>query len=436
MTDLLRLNEPDGEHPESYYAATAGPPPVCDVLKGDRKAHVCIIGAGFTGLSAALYLAERGLDVVVLEANRVGWGASGRNGGQIGSGQRLGQLELNGMLGEERAAELWRLAEDAKVHLRGLVAQHRIACDLKVGHIRTELSEKGMEHAIEEAEHLRDVLGYGKLTVLDRTAVAEHTGSALYAGGVLDMGAGHLHPLSFARGIGRAAQEAGAKIYEKSRVHSVSEDRPHVVKTEKGTVTAERVFFALNGYHGGLEPRGARRVMPINNFIVATEPLDRKTYAEILPGDVAAADSKFVVNYWRKSADNRLLFGGGETYSYRYPGNIERLVRHNLAEVYPQLKDIRVDYSWGGTLGITRSRLPYFRAMAETRLVAGGFSGHGVALATLAGKLMAQYMVGRKDGFKAFADLAPPPFPGGQWARQPLLVAAMSWYAMRDRLGI
>ena len=436
MTDLLRLNDPDGEHAESYYAATAGPEPVCEQLKGDHKAQVCVIGAGFAGLSAALYLAERGLDVVVLEANRVGWGASGRNGGQLGSGQRLGQLELRKMLGEDRAAELWHLAEDAKAHVRGLVAEHGIACDLKRGHIRAELSEKGLSHAADEARHLHEDLGYDQLTVLDRDAVARHTGSSLYAGGVLDMGAGHLHPLSFARGLGHAAIKAGAIIHEKSRVLSVSEDRPHVVRTEHGSVTAGRVFYALNGYHGGLEKRASRRIMPINNFIVATEPLDPAVHGEILPGDVAVADSKFVVNYWRKSADNRLLFGGGETYRYRFPGDIESLVRKNMLQVYPQLKDVRIDYAWGGTLGITRSRLPYFRAMGETRLVAGGFSGHGVALATLAGKLMAQHMVGRHDGFRAFASLAPGRFPGGDWARQPLLVAAMSWYAMRDRLGI
>ncbi|MSU91125.1 FAD-dependent oxidoreductase [Rhodobacteraceae bacterium 2CG4] len=434
--DLLRLNEPDGEHPQSYYAATAGPAPACEPLRGARTAQVCIIGAGFTGLSAALYLAERGLDVVVLEANRVGWGASGRNGGQLGSGQRLGQLELRRMLGAPKAAALWQLAEDAKAHVRALVDEHGIACDLKRGHIRAELTEAGARAAADEARHLRDDLGYERISVLDRDAVARHTGSRLYAGGTLDTGAGHLHPLSFVRGLARAAIDAGAVIHEKSRVLSVGEDRPHVVRTEHGSVTARRVFFALNGYHGGLERRSARRVMPINNFIVATEPLSPRAHAEILPGDVAVADSKFVVNYWRKSADNRLLFGGGETYRYRYPGDIGRLVRRNLAQVYPQLKDIRIDYAWGGTLGITRSRLPFFRAIGGTRLVAGGFSGHGVALATLAGRLMAQHMVGRHDGFRTFASLAPPPFPGGGWARQPLLVAAMSWYALRDRLGV
>ncbi|NNU79854.1 FAD-binding oxidoreductase [Halovulum dunhuangense] len=436
MTDLLRENDPDGEHPASYYRATAAPLPDCPPLDGDRCADVCIIGAGYTGLSAALELAGQGLDVVLLEANRVGWGASGRNGGQLGSGQRLGQRRLERMAGERIARQLWDLAEEAKQTARDHIAAHGIACDLKPGVLHADLHAHEVRDSHADAEHLRKVYGYDQITPLDRGGIAAALGTDIYAGGALDMGAGHLHPLNYALGLARAAMGGGVTVHEKTRVRSVSDSAPHRVVTDRGTVTAGHVLFACNGYHGGVDRHGAARVMPINNFIIATEPLGEARARALIRDDVAVADSKFVVNYYRLSADHRLLFGGGETYGYRFPADIAGLVRPNMLKVYPQLQDVRIDHAWGGTLGITTSRMPYFGATGHTRLAAGGFSGHGVAMATLAGRLMGRYVLGAREGFETFARLQPRGFPGGDRARHPLLVLAMSWYALRDRLGI
>ncbi|MEM9228452.1 MAG: FAD-binding oxidoreductase [Pseudomonadota bacterium] len=434
--DLLRVNDPGGAYPPSYYHATANAFEPCPPLDGDVSVHVCIIGAGFTGLSAALYLSGKGMDVLVLDANRVGWGASGRNGGQLGSGQRLGQQELEKTIGADHGRQLWDLAEEAKKTVRGYIAEHRIECGLRSGLIHGALNSRAAEAAKTEVAHLQEHLDYDKLSILDTGAIRRALGTRMYVGGVLDEGAGHLHPLNFALGMATAARERGVRIHEMTRVVSVGETSPHVVKTESGSITAERVIYACNGYHGGIEPRAAARIMPINNFIVTTEPLGREQAKSLIRDNVAVNDSKFVVNYFRLTEDDRMLFGGGETYGYKFPGDIAAKVRPNMLKVYPQLKDAKIEHAWGGTLGITRSRLPYFRAHDSTRLFAGGFSGHGVAMATQAGKLMAQYVVGTPEGFDAFAKLTHDRFPGGAKARHPLLVLAMSWYALRDRLGV
>ncbi len=434
MIDLLRANEPDGAYPRTYYHATAHELAPCPALQGERSADVCIIGAGFTGLSAALNLAGKGMDVVVLEANRIAWGASGRNGGQMSSGQRLDQLTLEKVLGADPARGLWQLAEEAKAEVYRIASEHRISCDLRPGVLHTELTEAGFADARHVAAHLDQALGYRQLEVLDRAAVAQAVRTDLYAGGILDHGAAHLHPLNFALGMARAAMEGGVTIHEQSRVTSVDPASPHLVTTAEGAVRADRVIFAGNGYLGGLDARASRRVMPINNYVLATEPLGDQA-AELIPGNVAVADSKFVVNYYRRTADDRLLFGGGESYGYRFPRDIEGVVRPRMRQVFPQLKDVKVDFAWGGTLAITRSRLPYFQQLGGTRLLAGGFSGHGVALATLAGRLMAQYILDAPEGFEAFERIKHRRFPGGPHMRQPLLAAAMSWYALRDRLG-
>lgn len=429
MTDLLTLNEPDGAYPKSYYAATAHDAPARPALEGAHRTEVCVVGGGFAGLSAAINLAERGREVMLVEANRIGWGASGRNGGQVNSGQRLDQPALRALVGAERARALWEMGEGAKAELRRLVAENDIACDLKWGHISGELTEAGAKAAWRVAAELRD-LGYDAVEDLDRDAIASAVGSEFYAGGVMDRGAGHLHPLNYALGLARAAEAKGARLFERSRVRALEDG---VVRCEGGEIRADHVILAMNGYHGDLEPEGGRRVMPINNFIVATEPLD--AFPEILPSDAAVADSKFVVNYFRKSADNRLLFGGGETYRYRYPGDIASLVRGNMAKVYPQLDGIRIDHAWGGTLGITLSRLPCFRAEGR-QIFVGGFSGHGVAMATMAGHLAARWATGDRSGFELVSAHDPGRFPGGKAMRHPLLVLAMTWYALRDRLGV
>ena len=432
--NLLHANDRAGEYPPSYYAATATPLDPFPTLKGQTRADVCIIGGGYTGLSAALHLAQAGLDVVLLEAHRMGFGASGRNGGQVGSGQRQDQDWLEQTVGYEHARRLWDMAEDAKALVRGLIDRHTMPVTFHTGIAHACRSAAEARHAHAYAEKLQRDYGYTQIEALNRDQMRAIIGSDAYHGGDLDHGAGHLHPLNFALGLAKAAADAGARLFERAEVHHITHGDKPVVRTASGQVTCDHVILAGNGYLGGLDRKVAARVMPINNFILATEPLGGRA-AGVLSRPIAVADTKFVVNYWRLSEDNRLLFGGGESYGYRFP-DVVKTVMKPMLEVYPQLRDVRVDFAWGGTLAITMNRMPCFVRTAPNVLSASGYSGHGVAMATLAGKMMAQAVQGQANGFDLMARLPQPRFPGGAALRWPLLVAAMTWYSMRDRLGV
>ncbi len=433
--NLLYSNDKPGEYPNSWYAATANPQEQFEPLNGSARADVCVVGGGYTGLSAALHLAEAGLSVVLIEAHKVGFGASGRNGGQLGSGQRMGQDGLGALMGTDEADKLWGLAEDAKALVKDLIARHSIECDLKPGVAETGSSVGDVAELHEYAELLNTRYSYDKIDILDAAACQAICPSPDYKGGILDRDAAHLHPLNYALGLARAAAAAGVRIYEKSLVQSVEEGQPAIVHTDGGTVQADHVILACNGYLGSLNRQVARRVMPINNFIIATKPLGAEA-KHVLAQDVAVADSKFVVNYFRLSADKRLLFGGGESYGYRFPSDITSVVRKPMNRVFPHLKDVQIDYAWGGTLGITMKRMPYLARLAPNILSASGYSGHGVGTATHAGQLMARAIQGQADGFDTMARVPAPAFPGGAGLRTPLLVLAMTWYALRDRLGL
>ena len=429
--NLLDANGALLGHPASWYAETARIPPPRPPLDGDARCHVCVVGAGYTGLSAALTLARAGADVVVLEARRAGGGASGRNGGQVGSGHRLDQLTLEARLGEPHARALWDIAEAAKARVKALADEHAPDARWTPGVAEVDRTPSGAAHAHRVAEHLARRYGYDRVEPLDRAATAALIGSDRFAGGALDHGAAHLHPLRLALGLARAAEDAGARLHEGTRATVVASDAP-AVSIPHGTVRADHVILAGNGYLGALDRRVAARVMPINNFIVATEPLGATMP---LARNVAVADGDFVVSYWRRSEDGRLLFGGGESYGYRFPSDIAALVRRPMLRVYPQLADARITHAWGGTLAITRSRLPHLARTAPRVLSAGGYSGHGVAMAVIAGEILAEAILGRTGRFDAMAAIPSRPFPGGVRARSPLLALAMTWYVMRDRIG-
>jgi gamma-glutamylputrescine oxidase len=432
--NLLHANDRAGEYPASYYAATATPLAPFAPLQGDARADVCVVGAGYTGLFAALHLAQAGLKVVVLEAHRVGFGASGRNGGQVGSGQRRDQDDLERMAGAGVARQLWDMAEDAKALVRRLIADHAMPVTFRPGVAHACRTAAEVSATQRYADRLAREYGYAQIEHLNRDEIRALIGSEAYAGGEIDWGAGHLHPLNYAIGLAAAAARAGAQIHEKTAVTRVEPGAKVVLHTRQGRVTADHVILACNGYLDGLEPQVAARVMPINNFIIATEPLGERAKG-ILSRPVAVADTRFVVNYWRLSEDDRLLFGGGESYGYRFP-DIVATVRKPMVQVYPQLRDVRIDYAWGGTLAITTNRMPCFLRPHPNMLSASGYSGHGVAMATLAGKLMADAVQGRAEGFDLFARLPQARFPGGAALRWPLLVLAMTWYSLRDRLGV
>lgn len=435
--NLLYANDTAGKHPPSYYAATAITERRWAALAGSVQADVAIVGGGFTGLSAALHLAQKGLSVVLLEAHRLGFGASGRNGGQVGSGQRLEQDALEAMYGRTMARQLWDFGQEAKALVKGLIAEHAMPVRFHPGIVHACWHETEVAHARANAEKLAREYGYDEITPLDRAALQAILPSPVYKGGDIDRGAGHLHPLAFAQGLALAADAAGAVLHEESpvlSVHPASPGQRARLVTATGEVQAAHVVLAANGYLGGLEPKVAARVMPINNFILATEPLGPRV-AEVLRENVAVADTKFVVNYWRLSEDNRLLFGGGESYGYRFP-DILRTVRKPMLQVYPGLGDVKIDYAWGGTLAITMNRMPAFLRPRPGVWSASGFSGHGVAMGTLAGKIIAEAVAGEAGRFDVFERLNVPRFPGGAALRWPLLVAAMTWFGLRDRLGV
>ncbi len=431
--NLLRANDRDGHYPPSWYAATVQPLPPFPPIDVVRRADVVVVGGGYTGLSAALHLARSGLQVVLLEAQRVGFGASGRNGGQVGSGQRLPQDVLERMVGADAARRLWEVAEDAKALVRSLIADHAIPADWQDGVAHPCWRPSEVAAAEAEAAHLSRGYGYDRVERLDRGAMADLLGTGVFAGGVIDHGAGHIQPLAFALGLAQAAAAAGVAIHEGSEVTAIAEGRPVTVHTATGSVTADHLILACNGYLGRLVPAVSARVMPINNFIVATETLGARAP---MPRPVAAADTKFVVNYWRQTRDGRLLFGGGYSYGYRFPADIAALVRKPMRMVYPQLADVRIDHAWGGTLAITMTRAPAFLRVAPNVLTASGYSGHGVAMATMAGRILAEAVVGQAGRFDLMAGLPVPKFPGGLAFRSPLLALAMTWYALRDRLGL
>ena len=422
------------DHPDSWYAATAHAPPPLPPLRGEVSADVCVVGGGYTGLSAALHLAERGYEVVLLEAARVGWGASGRNGGQVGSGQRRVVLELEARYGRERARALWDLAEEAKALLRERVERHRIDCDWKPGNLLALTRRRYLPELQRETEHLSSHYGYHGLRMLDREEVREMVASERYCGGQFDSGGAHLHPLNLALGLARAAVAAGARVHEQSRAIEIRWDRRPLVHTDEGQVQARYVLLCGNAYLGDLVPEIRSRVMPIANHLLATEPLGAARAAALIPADCCVHASKFVVDYYRLSPDGRLIFGGGETYRDRPPRDLRAFVRRYMLEVFPQLADVRIEYAWSGRLAITRSRLPHFGRIRDCAFFAHGFSGHGVALTQLAGKLLAEAVAGTAERFDVFAALPHRRFPGGRWARQPLLVAGMLYYALRDRL--
>jgi len=432
--DLLYANDKPGQYPDSFWASVAKPLAPFPPLNGAVKADVCVVGAGFTGLSSALHLAEAGYRVVLLEAQRVGFGASGRNGGQVGSGQRVAQDDLEKAVGEDKARALWAVAEASKACVKGLIAKHGIDCDWRDGVLHAELKPKHLHHSFDYADMLQTRYGYDDILALDGDAVRAHLGTEAYCGGTLDMGAGHLNPQKYVLGLARAAHKAGVQIFEGSKALAFSEAARPVVTTENGSVSAEFLVLAGNGYMGGLSKKVARRVMPINNFIVATEPLGEDMARTLIRDDVAVADSKFVVNYFKRSADHRMVFGGGESYGYRFPANIAPKAQKPMLEIFPQLQGAKIEYAWGGTLAITMNRMPNFARLAPNILSASGYSGYGVAMASLAGGIIAETIQGTAERFDLMGATQPPRFPGGPALRGPLLVLAMSFYALRDRL--
>ncbi|MAP17933.1 MAG: FAD-dependent oxidoreductase [Aurantimonas sp.] len=405
--------------------------PTYPALDGSRKADVLVVGGGFTGLSAALHLARTGVDVAVLEAHRFGDGASGRNGGQMGTGQRLWPMEIEAAYGFERSKALFDLAEEAKAHLTEFITANGIDADYREGQLSVVHKRRYLKDYRAQVEELTTRYAYPHVSFMDADETADRLGSRRYFGGIRDTGTGHINPMKLVVGSARVAAEAGAQLFENSHVERLDRrDGRIVAVTAHGEVSAERVLIATNAYGGGLDPQVDAHVMPIGSFIGATEPLADPD--AVLPGGESCDDSRFVVRYFRKSGDGRLLFGGREAYTSA-TGDIGRHIRKQIAEVYPHLADVRLSHAWGGSVGITMERLPYVRSLAPGITTIGGFSGHGVMLANFAGRLYAERVNGNRDRLADFEALRIPAFPGGRRLRAPLLFLAMTWFSLRDR---
>jgi gamma-glutamylputrescine oxidase len=420
-------------YPESYYFATAVGITEHPTLQGAERADVCVIGGGFTGLSAALNLAEQGLDVVLLEAERIGFGASGRNGGLIGSGQRKDALEMEAQFGYERSKQFWDLAEAAKAEIRMRVAKHDIECDLQYGQLEGVHKKSYVGHAARYAEALEERYDYPHAHALNREETRAIIDTDGFFEGLLDTQAMSVHPLNYALGLARAAREAGVRIFENSRVTDYTRTDPAKVSTEGGHVDASFIVLGCNGYLGKLEPRVAGKIMPINNFMIATEPLGEESARKLIADRNCVHDTRFVVDYFRTSADSRLLFGGGENYRSGFPKDIAAFVRPCMLKLFPQLGDARIDYAWGGTLSVTVNRLPHVGRLKPNVLFAHGYSGHGVSISNLAGKVLAEAIVGTAGRFDVMANLPTHSFPGGTLLRYPGMVLGMLYYSLKDR---
>lgn len=418
----------------TYYTATSRIAVAADPLDGSARADLCIIGGGFTGLSAALHATRRGLRTVLLERGGLGDGASGRNGGQAHIGMRREQPWLEAHLGIEPARALWRLSQDARAALLQLIEEERIECDWRPGLLHLDHKPGLVAESRATVTFMRERYGHEALRFVDRDEARALVNSAGYHGGMFDASGGHLHPLDLALGLARAAQRAGAVLHPgtpATRVERVADG--FVVHTARGEVRAERVLLALNGYFDGLDRTAAAHVAPLNNYIAVTEPLSARA-AELIRDQIAVSDSRVVVYYFRRTSDDRLLFGGGEGNASSSPVDVAALVRPHLLRVFPQLRDVRLEHAWGGTLAITPNRMPYVRVLQPGLVAVGGYCGMGVILAPYVGRLVAEALTGSSTDFDRLAGLRVPRFPGGARLRRPLLSAVLTLLALKDRL--
>ncbi|NBX21013.1 MAG: FAD-binding oxidoreductase [Betaproteobacteria bacterium] len=419
-------------HAPSYYAASGLPQPERAPLRGSVEADVVIIGAGYTGLSSALHLAEAGFKVVVLEAAKVGWGASGRNGGQLVHSYSRDMDVIEARYGATTAQALGSMAFEGAKIIRERIEKYQIDCHFKPGGMFAAITAKQVKQ-LEHHKQLWERYGHQQLSLLDATESEAAIGTGRYRATLLDHSAGHMHPLRLAQGEAAALESLGGVVHEGSPVLRIERGDPAVVHTAQGQVKARFVIVACNAYIGGLEPQLASRSMPCGTQVIATEPLGDR-FPEILPTDYCVEDSNFLLDYFRLSGDRRLLYGGGVIYGARDPQHVESIIRPKLLKTFPQLKDVRIDYGWTGNFLLTLSRLPEVGRLSSNIYYSQGCSGHGVTFTHLIGRVLSEVIQGQANRFDAFANLPHYPFPGGRWFRVPLTALGAWYYDLRDKL--
>jgi glycine/D-amino acid oxidase-like deaminating enzyme len=422
-------------HTDSYYAASSAPQPDHPALQEPLVADVCVVGGGFSGLNTAIELAERGFSVVLLEGRRIGWGASGRNGGQLIRGVGHGLEQFSSVVGNDGVRAMSLMGLEAVEIVRQRINHYDIQCDLTWGYCDLANKSRDLEHLKEEAVALKS-LGYcHDVRILEADQVHSVVGSHQYVGGMIDMGSGHLHPLNLALGEARVAQGLGVKLFENSMVTRIDYGPQVKVHTAQGCVTAKNLVLGCNAYLNGLNTELSGKVLPAGSYIIATEPLDEATARQLLPQNFAVCDQRVTVDYYRLSADRRLLFGGACHYSGRDPKDIAAYMRPKMLNVFAQLADVKIDYQWGGMIGIGANRLPQIGQLASHPNVfyAQAYSGHGLNATHLAGRLLAEAINGQASGrFELFAKVPHMTFPGGKYLRSPLLALGMLWHRFKE----
>ena len=425
-------------HVDSYYAATANDAMPYPSLTEDIRCDVCVVGGGLTGVSTALNLAEKGYKVVLLEAARIGWAASGRNGGQMIYGFASGMDEFAKYMPEADVQKVWQMGQYSLDIIKRRVAQHQIDCDLKTGYFHAANKPRHVAEHKAWQEEAATRFGYDRFEYVDKAGLGRFIQSDAYLGGLYDPDSGHLHPLNYNLGLARAATAAGAHLFEGSEVTALEmSDQPggqHLLKTGQGSVKASFVVLACNAYIGKLSPALARKIMPVGTYVITTEPMNAERCQALMPAHAAICDSRFVLDYFRTTADNRMLWGGKVSYSKMAPRDLPNAMRVDMLKVFPQLADLKVEHAWGGFCDITMSRAPHFGRLAPSVYFAQGFSGHGVNVTGLAGELMADAIAGQAERFDLFGKLKHQDFPGGDLLRTPALVLAMAWFRLKDYL--
>lgn len=424
-----------GQYPGSYYAASANEKPEYPTLKTSIETEICVVGGGYSGLSAAVHLSETGHQVTLLEGAQIGWGASGRNGGQIVNGLNASLEKIQKSYGQETANFVGGLITRGNAIIRRLIADYDIACDLKEKNIYVGFNQKHLQE-MEEKLKLWESHGMKDHEMLDKSALKKYINSDAYAGGMIDHSGGHIHPLNLALGEAAAIEKNGGKVYEKTLVVDVKPDAEGVtVITEFGEVRAKKVLLCGNAYLDKVVPELTDRVMPVSTQMIATKPLGDLADT-LIPSDVCVEDVRYILDYYRLSADKRLLFGGGTVYGGTDPADVEAKIRPNMEKIFPQLKGIEVDYAWSGNFALSFSRVPQMGQLHENVLFAHGYSGHGVTGSHLFGSILADAINGQTDEFERFKAIPWIPFPGGRRFRVPYSVIGSWWYAARDKLGI
>jgi gamma-glutamylputrescine oxidase len=416
----------------SWYEASVTRPPPRPALAGDIDADVCVVGGGLAGVSTALHLAERGYRVVLLEAECIGFGASGRSGAQLLPGYASGQGVLDQQLGRADARRLWNFTLEGLDLVRERIARHHIDCDLVQGQMHVAIKERQRRELRQWQEELAGDYGYASTRFVERAEVEGLLATRRYCAGLFDSNSAHCHPLRYVLGLAAAAEAAGVRIFENSRVTALQRGARVVLRTARGSVRAQQAALCGNVGQRDFAPVLARKTMGIATYIVATQPLGPERARALIRNNMAVTDINWILDYFRLSSDHRLLFGGRVSYSGLDPLGTERATRLRMLNVFPQLADVPVEYAWGGFIDITMNRAPQFGRLDPNVYFLQGFSGHGMVLTGIAGKILAEAMAGQSECFDIYARLRHHDFPGGMALRRPMLVLAMLWFRLRD----